>query len=86
MNSATFIGTCVHLRAEDLHDFDETSRPVTYRTFVRKLGREIIRDLDEQFGVPLRRDWHVSFAVGRWKGERAVCLFHSRIHHIWTLP
>lgn len=85
MNSPKFIGTCVSLKANDLHDFDDSSRPVTYETFIRHLGRQIVRDLDEQFGVPLRRDWHVSFCTGMWQGKRAVCLFHSRIHHIWTL-
>ena len=85
MNYPKFIGTCVDLKANDLHDFDDSSRRVTYKTFIRHLGRQIVRDLDEQFGVPLRRDWHVSFATGTWQGKRAVCLSHSRIHHIWTL-
>ncbi len=83
--SATWVGTCLGLEADDLHDFDESSRPVTYRTFLRHVGRETVRELDERFGFPLRKDWHVSFAVGKWRGQRAVCLFHSRIHYIWTL-
>lgn len=81
----TWIGTCVELPAEDLHDFDESSRPITYRTFLRHVGRKVMRELDEQFAMPIRKDWHVDFAVGKWRGQRAVCLFHSRIHHIWTL-
>lgn len=83
--SLHFVGTCVGLEAEDLHEFDDSSRYITYRTFVRHLGRVAVRDLDEQFGVPLRKDYHVSFVRGKWKGEPAVCLFHSGIHHLWLL-
>jgi hypothetical protein len=81
----SFVGTCVGLRADDLDDFDDTARSVTYKTFLRHLGGKIVRELDKSFGVPLRRDWHVDFQVGRWRGKRAVCLMHSRIHHIWTI-
>jgi hypothetical protein len=80
-----WIGTCVHLQVRDLDDFDRSSREVTYRTFRRLLGGKIVGDLDRQFGVPLRGDYAVEFATGKWKGRRAVCLFHSAIHHIWVL-
>jgi hypothetical protein len=80
-----WIGTCVHLGVDGLDAFDASSREVTYRTFRRLLGREIILDLDARLGVPLRRDYNVRYATGRWEGRRAVCLYHSCIHHIWTL-
>jgi hypothetical protein len=69
-----------------LEAFDDSRRDVNYKTFARHLGREEIRALDQFFSVPLRRDYHVSFAVGKWKGKRAVCLFHSAYHHLWELP
>jgi hypothetical protein len=80
-----FIGTCVHLDAQDLEEFDDSARSITYRTFARHVGREEITELDRAFGVPLRRYWHVSFECGRWKGAPAVCLHHSGIHHLWKL-
>ena len=82
---ANWIGRCDSLTFEDLTDFDDSSRFIKYRTFVRLVGGAIVRKLDRDFGVPLRRDWHVSFATGLWQGKRAVCLFHSAYHHIWTL-
>jgi hypothetical protein len=80
-----FVGTCVHLRADDLEEFDDSSREITYRTFRRHLG-SLVDELDRSFGVPLRTDWHVSYLRGKWKGKAAICLMHSQIHHIWLLP
>lgn len=82
---ALFIGRCDSLRAEDLDAFDESRHDITYRTFLRHVGRETVRELNKSFGVPLRKDWHVSYAKGTWEGQPAVCLFHSRYHHIWVL-
>ena len=80
-----FIGICVSLQAEDLHAYDDSERRIKYRTFLRHVGRKVVADLDRLFGVPLRRDWHVSFGRGKWKGRPCVCLHHSRIHHLWYL-
>lgn len=80
-----WVGTCVGLREQDLNDFDDSSREIKYRTFLKHLGREIVRELDLSFGVPLRRDWGVSFEKGKWRGRPAVCLFQSSIHHIWLI-
>ncbi len=80
-----FIGTCVGLPAAELEAFDDSAKEITYRTFLRHVGGEIVRELDAAFGVPLRRDWHVSFERGKWQGKPAVCLHHSGIHHLWYL-
>ena len=81
-----FIGTCVNLRARDLYEYDDTERTIGYKTFLKHVGREIVDELDADFGVPLRKDWAVSFGRGKWKGKPAVCLHHSSIHHLWYLP
>ena len=81
----TFIGTCVDLECADLEAFDDSARSIQYRTFARHLGRNDIREINTRTGVPIHKDWHVSFERGKWKGETAVCLHHSGIHHIWKL-
>ena len=80
-----FVGTCVTLPARELDKFDESSRDITYRTFAKHVGRAEIQELNKSFGVPISRDWHVKFAKGKWRGKPAVCLFHSSIHHIYTI-
>lgn len=81
--SPYFVGTCVVLEAKDLEAYDETERDITYRTFRKHVGREIIEDINRFNGVPIHKDWAVGFGKGRWKGKPAVCMHHSEIHHIW---
>ncbi len=80
-----FIGRCDHLEADDLHAFDDSSRTVGYPTFSRKVGASVLRAINACYGVPIKKDYQVSYATGRWKGKPAVCMFHSAWHHIWTL-
>lgn len=80
-----WVGTCVELGCKDLEEFDDSSRDITYRTFLRHIGGVEMAGLNRSFGVPIREDWCVSFYKGKWKGKPAVCLMHSSIHHIWIV-
>lgn len=80
---AEFVGTCVSLKAEDLEAYDETEREITYRTFIRRVGTEVVASFGSH--PPLKRDWHVHYGKGKWRGRPAVCLHHSRIHYIWII-
>jgi hypothetical protein len=80
-----FLGTCVSFEAEDIHDYDDKEKEITYRTFARHLGREMMREVNGWFGVPLSRDWCVSFGKGTFKGKPVVVLHHSRIHHFFEI-
>lgn len=78
------------MRAKDLHDYDDTERSITYRTFVKHVGVETIRELNSALGysgskLSLKNDWAVSYGKGKWRGRPAVCMHHSSIHHIWTI-
>ena len=83
--SIAWVGTCVNLKAEDLEAYDDSSRNITYRTFLRRVGGAIVREVNQQKGFPIGKDWHVTFSKGKWKGEPALCMMHSGIHHIWTV-
>lgn len=80
-----FIGTCIGLPAEKLHEFDDSMRSITYRTFLKHVGKDIVKELNRSFSVPLSRDWSVSFATGKYNGKKAICLFHSGVHHLWEM-
>ena len=80
-----WIGRCDELEANDLDDYDDTKRPITYRTFQKHVGAGITRSLDRRFGIPIGREWHVKFSRGKWQGKPAVCMMHSGYHHIWTV-
>lgn len=86
--SATWLGRCDDWDVEDahlFHDFDETRREITYRTFLKHLGGEEVRRLDYQFGVPLSQDYHVRFYKGVFDGKPVVCLMHSAYHYLWKI-
>jgi hypothetical protein len=85
MRKIQFVGTCVSLSGRSIDEFDDSAREITYKTFLKHLGWENVKQLNEDFGVPLSEDWAVSFEKGKWKGKKAVCLHHSSIHHIWTI-
>lgn len=86
MKAAQFMGTCVSFGAEEIHSYDDTEKTISYRTFARHLGRELMKEINSWFGVPLSRDWHVSFGKGVFKGKPVIVLHHSRIHHFFALP
>lgn len=85
----SFIGTCVGLRCVDLNAYDDSSRDIGYATFLKHVGREIVRELEEGFGyvrpLTLKSDWCIRYSRGKWKGKPAVCMMHSAIHHIWLI-
>lgn len=83
---ATFIGTCVGLPEPSLSDYDDTEKEITYRTFLRHVGGEAVRELNAAFGVPIGKDWAVSFGKGIYEGKPVVCMHHSAIHHLYALP
>jgi len=83
--ASEFIGTCVGLKAEDIHAYDDTEKEIGYRTFRKHVGKAVVAELNAAFDVPLHKDWHVRFGKGTWKGRACMCLHHSGIHHLWHL-
>lgn len=94
-----FVGTCVAFTLAELQAYDETERDITYRTFAKHVGPEVIREINcgegigcarydyepGRAGLTLKQDWHVTFGKGKWKGKPAVGMHHSSIHHIWII-
>jgi len=78
-----FHGTCIGLRPDDLEAFDDSARQINWRTFKSHVGAEQFREIEQANGVPLSKDWSVSFFKGRWRGREAVCMMQSAIHHIY---
>lgn len=84
-----FIGTCGSLPPSQLDQFDDSARDITYRTFMKHLGSEVVREFESALGygrhLRLKDDYHVSYQKGKWRGKPAVCCMWSSIHHIWAL-
>lgn len=79
-----FIGTCVSLPVRELDSYDDSEREISYSTFLKHVGKETVKELNDCFGVPIGKDWSVSFGKGKWENKVAYCMHHSGIHHIWV--
>jgi hypothetical protein len=87
-SSLRFVGTCIGLRAKDLHAYDDTERAITYRTFRSHVGREVTTEINTWAGWPgthFSNDGCIRYGKGKWKGKPAVCMHHSGIHHLWLV-
>lgn len=83
--SVDWIGTCVGLDADDLHDFDESSKQISYRKFRAIVGAEVVKELNKDFTVKISTDWHIRFETGVFCGAPAVCMHHSGFHYLWRI-
>jgi len=85
-----FVGTCVGLPARHLDAYNDTARDISYETFRRHVGRDVIAEISAWYGyrrggLLLKDDWHVRYSRGKWEGRPAVCMDHSSIHHLWLI-
>lgn len=78
------VATCVGISAERVDAYDETSRDIGWRTFRNHIGGEQFKELSKSNGVPLSKDWAVSFSIGKFDGRECVCMHHSSIHHFFV--
>lgn len=85
-----FVGRCDALGAGDLDAFDESAQEISYEEFENIIGPVELERMEDELGytgsgLTLKKDWHVNFERGLWKGEPAVNLDWSRYHHIWLI-
>lgn len=80
---------CVHSDARSIHDMTDRAREITLATFRKRcetlewetgLGYE----RDGRGGLPLSRDWHVSYFKSHYRGKPCYYARHSAIEHIFT--
>lgn len=90
-NGYQFITSCVSFPAHDvdsLHAMIKDAKDITYQTFKRKLGAEMLAEIESQFGygswLRLQKDWHVSYHASKLKGAPVVFMRHSAIEYIYS--
>ncbi len=86
---ATRCVECRNVRA--LEDMEERAREITYRTFIRRVGTEELRERFPDYnwrkgkspGLRLKDDYAVRFYKSRFMGKPCYCVDWSSIDHIW---
>ena len=82
---STLLATCISATAEEVDAYDATEREIKYATFARLVGRETVKEINAATGFPIRKDWHVSFGRGVFRGQPVAVMHHSAIHHFYSL-
>lgn len=85
MKNVEYIGNCVCLNGNDVLDFLDNCREITYDTFSRAVGGGVIHEMNEIYSVPLKKDWSVRFYSGVFRNEFVYCLVHSAVEHFWRV-
>jgi hypothetical protein len=86
------VGTCVGACGRHVAAFDDGSREITYRTFVKYADKEDLKAWMEankygrKYGLCLSDDWAVSYYKGVYRGNPCVVMKWSSIHHFFVGP
>lgn len=89
MSRYLFAHSCPASTYEDIQALMASEKAISLDTFRRAIGpaqwAEIQASLGYDRAFPIRRDWHVGYYKGVYRGIAAVFLRHSRVEHIFTL-
>lgn len=91
MNKGQFfyVHSCPDSTYEDIQALMETERDISVETFRKAIGPSQWASIQSQLGYDrsfsIRKDWHVRFYKGVYRGIPCVFVRHSRIEHIFTL-
>lgn len=84
-----YVHSCPSSTYEDIQALQASETSISLDTFRRAIGPEQWAEIQASLGYdrtfPIRRDWHVGYFKGVYRGVAAVFLRHSRIEHIFTL-
>ena len=81
MKEYLFETDCVSANGDDIIDMVDEAREITVATFLKHA------DVDPtEWGVDLRKDYHVRFYKSRYKGKPCYFLDHSSIEYVYVKP
>lgn len=88
-----FVGDCTHLRGRDIQEMVDSSIEITYRTFIKHVGIDLLKTIypfstyDWGSGksdyLRLKNDYMVSYHRGKYKGKLCYYIYHSAIEYIF---
>ncbi len=82
---AEFQYTCVGCGdLEELEYIIDHAREISYRTFAKAIDPDFLEEIKPNGGVPLSRDWAVTFHKSKLPDSRPVYFMdHSAIEHVF---
>ena len=87
MSTYRYVISCIHANGEDIREMTAGARQITLATLRRHIEPEewesFVSALGYDRSFPIRRDWHVGYFKGRYRGKPCYYVDHSRIEHIF---
>lgn len=85
------ITTCIQATAQEINEYSLTETFICHASFRQYMRNEDFKRLSESFnyetdarrGLTMKKDWHLSYSHGYFRGEHVICLYHSVIHHFY---
>jgi len=94
MDKLTYTTNCVGSDANSIDNmrYHDNERMITRNTFLKKVDRESLAELEEGFGyakhykqgLTMASDWHVSYHKSFYRGKPCVYIIHSSIEYVFT--
>ena len=81
-----YFNNCVNWDRNDveaLTDLCDNAKDITLATLKRNVDPYDFKVLEEGFGFPLRRDYHVRYGKGLLHGRVAYFIIHSCIEYVF---
>jgi hypothetical protein len=85
----SFVTDCIGADGYDIREMRGEGKAISVDTFRKAIGQERWKDIQAQLGygrsLPIRKDWHVGYYRGTYRGVPAVYLVWSGIEYVFTL-
>lgn len=85
-----YITNCTNSTAELINAMTETSKEISYRTFEKRVGKNLLADIFPFYtwgkrdgGLKMHNDYAVSYFKGTYAGEPVYYCDHSMIEYIF---
>lgn len=93
-----YIGKCVEWPTDDVYsdgglcDMIDQALEISRRTFLKHVGKDNVRELEEQLGYESRPqegltmagDYHVGYFASKLHGRKAYFVTHSAIEYVFS--
>lgn len=71
-------------KLNELEYIIDHERQVSYATFIKNVDKEFVKDFNRSAGVPISKDWAVSFHKSKLPNGKTVWYFaHSSIEYVF---
>lgn len=81
-----YAGNCTQIDGDDINEMKRVGKQLDEDEFFILADPRDLKQLTDDFSVPLKDDWHVNYFEGPLpSGKHAIWFTHSGIEHVFTV-